>query len=256
MIVTASTSCIPDEPLVEILDQLVNLEYTAAELVIGTPGVILPTEIEEKHESVVQIRKSLRRIVPIAIYFDVDTPPDDPNDSQYIEYVKCFTQACQLAKECKVAVITIHAAPLGTSFNGEVDRLKELVKIGIHHGVVVGVMTEIGRLTDTPETALSLCKFVKGLGITLDPSQYIYGCQKQKDYKPILPYVCHVRLRDSSQEHFQTRVGQGIVDFGRLVDLLKNEQYQRGLCVDIVPVPNIDQWGELRKMRLLLECTL
>jgi len=256
VIVAASTSSIPGEPLADIFDRLVDLEYTNTELVISKRSAILPSQIAERYEAIVQLRRTSRRIVPVAIFFDVESPPDDPSDPKYLEYVEQFTHACQLAKNCNIAVITIHGALPESSFNGEIDRLQKLVKIGVYHGVVVGVATEAGRSMDTPENAVSLCKLVKGLGITLDPSHYVYGLSKPKDYKSLLPYVCHVRLRDTTQEQFQSRVGQGSVDFGRLVDLLKNEDYRRTLCVDLAPLPDTDPMAELRKMRLLLESSL
>ena len=248
MIVAASTSCISGEPLADIFDRLVDLEYTSAELVIGEHGVVSPSQIAEQHDTIVQLRRSLRRIVPVAIFFDVE--PESP------EYLEQFSAACQLAKDCKIAAITAHAAVPGTPFNEEIDRLRELVKIGIYHGVVVGVATESGRITETPETVVSLCKHVKGLGVTLDPSHYIFNLSKPKDYESILPYACHVRLRDTTQKQFQTQIGQGVVDFGRLVTLLNNLEYRRALCVDLAPIPNVDQSAELRKMRLLLESSL
>jgi sugar phosphate isomerase/epimerase len=144
----------------------------------------------------------------------------------------------------------------GTPFNEEIDRLRKLVEIGMYHGVVVGVATESGRITDIPETVGSLCKNVKGLGVTLDPSHYIYTLPKPRDYEALLPHVCHVRLRDTTQKQFQTRIGQGIIEFGRLVVLLEKADYRRALCVDISPLPGVDQFAELRKMRLLLESLL
>ena len=248
MIVAASTSCISDEPLADIFDRLVDLEYASMEWVIGEQGAIAPSQIAEKHDSIVQLRRSLRRIVPVSILFDVE--PEVP------EYIEQFSAACRLAKDCKIAVITVHAAIPGTPFNEEIDRLRELVKIGIYHGVVVGIATEAGRITDTPDTVGSLCKNVKGLGVTLDPSHYIYNLPKPRDYESILQYVCHVRLRDTTQKQFQTQIGQGIVDFGRLVTLLTNIDYRRALCVDLAPLPNVEQFAELRKMRLLLESSL
>ena len=233
-----------------------DLGYTSAELVIGEQGTITPSQIASQYDAIVQFRRTSRLIVPVAIYFDVDAPPDNKKDQKYIEYFKQFAQACQLAKDCKVAVITIHAAGPDSTFNGEIDRLQELVRIGIYYGVVVGVATEAGRITDTPETVLSLCKLVKGLGVTLDPSHYIYDMVKPKDYESLLSHVCHVRFRDTTREQFQTRIGQGIIDFGRLITLLENENYRRALCVDLAPLPNVDQFAELRKMRLLLECSL
>ena len=248
MFVAASTSCVPDEPLIGVFDRLVDLEYTNTELVIGECGAILPTQIADRHESIVQLRRSSRRIVPISIFFDVE--PENP------KYMEQFSFACRLAKDCKIVVMSVHAAVPGTPFNEEIDRLKELVKIGVYHGVVVGVATEAGRITELPETVGSLCKTVKGLGVTLDPSHYIYNLSKPKDYEAILPYVYHVRLRDTTQKHFQTRIGQGIVEFGRLVTQLNKVEYRRALCVDLAPLPNVDQSAELRKMRLLLETLL
>ena len=246
--VAASTSCIPGEPLAEIFDRLVDLEYTNTELLICENGTIPPSRIAERHDAVVQLRRCSRRITPIAVFFGVE--PDSP------EYIEQFTLACRLAKDCGIVVITVHAAVPGTPFNEEIDRLRELVKIGVYHGVVVGVATEAGRITETPETIVSLCKNVKGLGVTLDPSHFIYNLPKPKDYESILPHVCHVRLRDTTQKQFQTGIGQGIIEFGKLVVQLNKVEYRRALCVDIAPIPNIDQSAELRKMRLLLESLL
>ena len=248
MFVAASTSCIPDEPLAGVFDRLVDLEYANTELVIGEQGVIVPSQIAERHDAIVQLRRSLRRIVPSAIFFDVE-----PEDTEYYEK---FTLACRLAKDCKIVVMTVHAAVPGTPFNEEIGRLRELVRIGMFHGTVVGIATEAGRITETPETVGSLCRNVKGLGVTLDPSHYIYNHPKPKDFEPILPYVCHVRLRDTTQKQFQTRLGQGDVEFGRLVVQLNKVEYRRTLCVDVVPLPGMDQFAELRKMRLLLEALL
>jgi len=246
--VAASTTCITDEPLAGVFDRLVDLEYTHMELVIGAQGTISPSLVADQHETIVQLRRSSRRIVPISIFFDVE--PETP------EYLEQFTSACRLAKDCKIAVIAVHAAVPGTPFNEEIDRLRTLVDIGLQYGVVVGIATESGRITEMPETVGSLCKNVKGLGVALDLSHYIYNLSKPKTYESILPYVCHVRLRDTTQKHFQTRIGQGIVDFGRLVVLLNKVEYKRALCVDLAPLPNVDQSSELRKMRLLLESLL
>ena len=248
MFVAASTSCIPDEPLAGVFDRLVDLEYTNTELVIGEQGAIVPSQIANRHDTIVQLRHSSRRIVPNSIYFDVE--PEVP------EFFEQFTQACRLAKDCKIVVITIHSATPDTPINEEVARLQELVKIGMHHGVVVGVATEAGRFTENPGTIGTFCTHANGLGITLDPSHYIYGLSKPKDYEAILPHVCHVRLRDTDRQQFQTRLGQGDVEFGRLVVQLNKVDYRRALCVDITPLPGVDQAAELRKMRLLLESLL
>ncbi len=248
MIVAASTACIPTTPLPDILDRLADLEYTNAELVIGEQGTILPSEIASQHDLIVHTCKISRRITPVAIFLDVD--PTTPN------FFEIFRSACLLAKALKVVVMTIHAMELGTPFNEEVERLRQLVRLAMSCGVVLGVLTENGRLTESPDTVGSLCKSVKGLSVTLDPSHYIFGQPKMRDFDAILGSVCHVRLRDTSPQQFQIRVGQGVLEFGRLVIQLTKVDYRKALCVDIATQPDLDTAAELRKMRLLLESLL
>jgi sugar phosphate isomerase/epimerase len=92
--------------------------------------------------------------------------------------------------------------------------------------------------------------------LTLDPSHYIYGPHQGGPYEPVMKHVCHVRLRDTTKEKFQVRVGQGQIEYGRLVTQLAMVQYNRALCVDIEPMPEVDQNAEMRKVRLLLESLL
>ena len=46
------------------------------------------------------------------------------------------------------------------------------------------------------------------------------------------------------------------MEYGRLVNQLNKVQYDRALSVDIMPLPDMDQFAEMRKMRLLLESLL
>ena len=54
-------------------------------------------------------------------------------------------------------------------------------------------------MTQDPDTAIVLCDNVKGLGITLDPSHYVYGPHARENYEHIMKYVYHVRLRDTNK---------------------------------------------------------
>jgi sugar phosphate isomerase/epimerase len=131
-----------------------------------------------------------------------------------------------------------------------------MVSIATEEGVVVGLLTEAGRMTQDPDTAVVLCDSVKGLNLTLDPSHYIHGPHQGGSYDQVFEYVCHLRLRDTSRDTLQVRVGQGEVEYGRLVAQLSRFNYNRALSVDIAPQPDVDQHAELRKMRLLLESLL
>jgi len=248
VIVAASTNCIPNLPLQEIFDRLADLEYTNAEIAIDENGCVKPEELATKFDQVVHVCRTSRRITPTALYWGVE-----PAHPQYLEL---FNTVCRLAKATKIVVITVRASTHEMPFNNEVERLTELVRIGMNEGVVVGLNTEIGRLTESPDTVGSLCRLAPGLGVTLDPSHYIYNQTKPRDFDGILDYVCHIRLRDTTKTNFQVRIGQGVLEFGRFVIQLAKAGYQRTLCVDLAPLPDVDPTAELRKMRLLLESLL
>ena len=249
MFVAATSRCFSNLPLDAALSRLVDLQFTAVEIMIHErDGHIKPSEVAADLERAVQLCRQTHRLTPIAFSFDTDAPEEEA----YHQFAAC----CKLAKAAKVIAITVRSSELGTPFNGEVERLRKLVAIAAPEGVVVGMQTESNRISQDPGTITTLCDNVKGLGVTLDPSHFICGSHHGADYDELIKHVIHVRLRDTSKEEFQVRVGQGEVEYGRLVTQLSRAKYNRALCVDIEPMPDIDQNAEMRKIRLLLESLL
>jgi hypothetical protein len=66
----------------------------------------------------------------------------------------------------------------------------------------------------------------------------------------------HTHLRDTKKDKLQVRVGQGEVEYGKLITQLGMVGYQRALSVLMHPLEDTDQDGEMRKIRLLLESLL
>jgi len=244
--VAATSRCFADLPLDAAMKRLVDLEFGYVEIMLHeTGGHLKPSEVLEDPEWAVRLCRQTHRLTPVA--YSVDIEDGEPL------YYRQFAACCKLAKATKVVTISVRSAELGTPFNAEVERLRELVAIGSVDGVRVGLTTEVGRMSENPDTAVVMCDSVKGLGITLDPSHYICGPLQGASFDQVMKYVYHVRLRDTSREAMQVRVGQGQVEYGRLVTQLNMHRYKRALCVDIQPTPDTDQIAELRKMRLLLE---
>jgi sugar phosphate isomerase/epimerase len=52
------------------------------------------------------------------------------------------------------------------------------------------------------------------------------------------------------------RVGQGEIDYGKLLAQLDKVGYNRALTVHMSPLEDFDHRAEMRKMRLLLESLL
>jgi sugar phosphate isomerase/epimerase len=162
-----------------------------------------------------------------------------------------------LARQSTVSVLTIPAAPTGTGIDAEVMRLSRLVKLVQREGLVLTVATRIGTLTETPAMALELCQKVQGLGLTLDPSHFINGPHQGASYDELYPFVRHVHLRDTGKApgKFQVRVGQGEIEYGRIISQLQRHRYDRLLTVAIQDVADAPfaMETEVRKLKFLLE---
>ena len=251
MFVAASTQCFADLPLDAALQRLVDLEYTSVEITIHeSDGHLKPSEVLADFDAALRACRQTHRLMPVAFSVDIGLP--DSERAYYDQFAAC----CKLAKASKVVTITVRSAELGTPYNAEVERLRTMAAIASLEGVRVGLLTEAGRMTQDPSTAVVLCDNVKGLGITLDPSHYICGPHRGESYDQVFPHVYHVRLRDTSKDQLQVRIGQGLIEYGKLISQLARVRYDRALSVDIVPVEGVDQYAEMRKMRLLLDSLL
>jgi sugar phosphate isomerase/epimerase len=73
----------------------------------------------------------------------------------------------------------------------------------------------------------------------------------------VFPYVRHVHLRDTGRgpNQFQVRVGQGEIEYGRIIAQLCRQHYDRCLTVDIRDIPDAPfaMEPEVRKLKYLLE---
>lgn len=247
MFVAATTACFRDLPLEQALEKLAELEYTNVELMFHeSENHLKPSRIADSLYDTVLSLKNLYRLVPMAVSVEIISEDDG-------EYLRQFLACCKLMKSLKIVNMTLRASQWGSPFNSEVERLGQCVQLAGDRGITVGLLTERGRMTEDIETAKALCKNVPGLQITLDPSHYIFGYEVPKNYDSLLELVSHVRLRDSRPEKFQVCVGQGEIEYGRLITQLQHRGYNRGMSVDIHPADDIDLVIELRKMRLLLE---
>lgn len=246
MFVAATTQCYPDLPLSETIEKLAHLEFSHVEMGIYEGGNHLkPSDVKNNFDGALEQCLNTQRLVVTGLDLQITDEGE--------EYFSTFKKCCELAKAAKIVSLTVRASEHGTPFNEEVERYKRLVKIADVHGVRVGMRTEVGRLSADVDTVSVICGHVKGVGLALDPSHYHFGNSEAPSYEKLLGYVHNVYLRDSTLEQLQVRVGQGIIDYGRLINLLRKENFRRALCVDIQPQADVDHDGELRKLRLLLE---
>ena len=248
VIVAASTECFPELSLPDVYEKLLDLEYTAVEVSIDEAGNQLkPSEVNQNLEKAIAVCRDIHRLDMAA--YKVSAAPGPT-------YYDDFQACCRLAKATKVASITVPSAELGTPFNEEVERLRKLVDLASEESVVVSIKSEIGCLSEDPNTVVVLCDNVKGLGVALDPSHYVCGPHSKRGFDNLIDYTYNVYLRDTSDAELQVRVGQGNIDYGKLINQLNREKYDRALTVHMQEIPEVDHYAEMRKLRLLLESWL
>jgi sugar phosphate isomerase/epimerase len=249
--VACSTLCFARLPLEQALRAIAELEFSKVDIAIHEQGPHLrPSEVAADVALAGQRIRIGPSLSPAAFNVEMEA-------SSEAEFVHQLQAICHLARLSMVSVITLPSASAGSGLDAEVKRLTSLVRLANVEGVVLTVETRIGTLTEYPDTAVELCKRVPGLGLTLDPSHYLAGPHQGKSFDQVYPYVRHVHLRDTGRtpEQFQVRVGQGEVEYGRIVSHLTRCGYNRLLTVEICDIADAPfaMDTEVRKLKYLLE---
>jgi sugar phosphate isomerase/epimerase len=249
--VACSTLSFARRSLEDTLCTIRELEFSKFDVAIHENGGHLrPSEVLADVNTAAQRLRMGPGLMPAAFSVHIDAADEEMAERQ-------FKAVCRLARIVAVPVITISASPADRALDAEVQRLTRLVALASGEGVQLTVSTETGTLTEDPVKTVTLCERVPGLGVTLDPSHYIAGPNQGKSYDEVFPYVRHVHLRDTGRgpNQFQVRVGQGEVEYGRIIAQLARFNYERALSVAIHDGPDLPfpMEPEVRKLKYLLE---
>jgi sugar phosphate isomerase/epimerase len=243
--VACSSLCFSRYPLAHALHTISELNFHKVDLALHEAGPHLkPSEVlADPARSAALLRKA--NVQFAAFHVEIAAPDAE-------KYKEQLRAVCRLGRVLAVPVINIAAAAADSDFHAEVSRLTGLSKLAQAEGVILTVETHGHTLTSDPAKAAELCQAVPGLGLTLDPSHYLLA---GKDYDGLFPHVRHVRLRDTAPDRLQVRVGQGQVEYGRIISHLSRQHYERALTVDIhdQPEPGYPMEPEVRKLKFLLE---
>ena len=251
MFVACSTLCFGRRSLEDALCRIGELHFNKFEVAIHESGCHMkPSEVAADVQAAAARLRYGPGLAPTA--FSVEIEADDE-----AEWHRQFHAVCRLARISAVPLVSVRPSPLSVPLDDEAKRLSKLLHVCDGEGILLGVTTLVGTHTQTPESAIALCEKVPGLGLTLDPSHYTAGPHQGKNYDHVFPYVRHVHLRDTGRgpNQFQVRVGQGEVEYGRIVSQLARYRYERSLSIDVrdVPEPPFPMEPEVRKLKYLLE---
>ena len=246
MFVAVSTHCFSDLDFSQACTQITDLQFDKLEIWLGDAAHLDVDEVLADPDGFVNQYREMTRVTPVAITLARDIQSAD------------FVPLLRVAKGLRITQITVPASPLGTPFNDEIERLRELARISTQEGIRVSIKTETGALTEDPHNAIELCQAVKGLGLTLDPSHYLKQPSPDRALDLVYPYTFHVQLRDSTPDELQVQVGLGHLEYSKVITNLRRESYKRALSIEFYPELMVGQERqlELRKMRMLLESLL
>jgi sugar phosphate isomerase/epimerase len=249
--VACSTLCFNSYSFNDAIKTIVELEFNKIDMAIHEScNHLKPSQVAQDPAAAAAQVRMASGLVPAAFSVEIDAPDAE-------EFARQFRAICRLARVTMVPLLTLPAAPTGTPLELEVQRLTRLFKIAEKDGLILAITTLTGTLTEDPDVAVQLCESVPGLGLTLDPSHYIAGPLQGKSHDQVYPYVRHCHLRDTGRgpNQFQVHIGQGEVEYGRVITQLSRFDYDRLLTVDIrdmveSPYPREQ---EVRKLKYLLE---
>ena len=250
MYVACSTLCFGRMPLSDALRSIREMHFAKADLAIHESGSHLrPSAVLA---DVAKTAATLKASNVAFAAFHLEFAELDGETTRHE-----LRAICRLARTMAVPLVTVTAAPVGTDPLAEVPRLKAWCKLAEIEGVILTVETRIGTVTEDAATAADLCRRVPGLGLTLDPSYFTTRSLAEDGCDPLYPFVKHVRLRDSGSkpDQFQLRIGQGMIEYGRIIGQLDRCRYDRALSVDIRDLPDnpFPVEPEIRKLKHLLE---
>jgi sugar phosphate isomerase/epimerase len=246
--VACSSLCFSRYPLAHALYAISELNFHKVDLALHEAGPHLkPSEVLADVNRAAQVLRKAN-VAFAAFHVRIDAPDGE-------RFKDTLRAVCRLGRILAAPLVNIPAAPADADLGAEVTRLTGLTRIAETEGVMLTVETHGTTLTNDPARAAELCRQVPGLGITLDPSHYLVGAHPAADYDELFPHVRHVRLRDTAPDRLQVRVGQGQVEYGRIVSQLARSRYDRALSVDIhdQPEPGYPMEPEVRKLKFLLE---
>jgi sugar phosphate isomerase/epimerase len=251
VIVACSTLCFARHPFERALQIIADLGFSKVDVALHEAGPYLrPSQVVEDIFTTSQQLRLGPGLNPCA--FSVVLEAADPE-----QYRAQLQGICRLARVSSVPLISVSAAPAGSELAAEIQRLTELSQLAAAEGIILTVTTTMGTVTEEARAAVELCQRVPGLGLTLDPSHFVAGPQQGQNWEGVYPYVRHVRLRDTGTgpDQFQLRIGEGVIEYGRIISQLARYSYDRALVVDIhdLPEPSFPMEPEVRKLKYLLE---
>jgi sugar phosphate isomerase/epimerase len=191
---------------------------------------------------------------------DPDPAVRADNKEQIVKLVR-FCQKAGIASILLLPGMLLAGESLEESRNRSAEALNEFVAIGQEVDVAVWVEPHIKSSFESPLSVLWLIEQVPGLRIVLDYSHFICQGYTQPEIDLLISHTAHVHLRQAKCGLLQSKFEEGTINFGLVLDTLRQADYDGYLCIeyvhqDFIGADNVDVITESVKMRDFIDANL
>jgi sugar phosphate isomerase/epimerase len=101
-------------------------------------------------------------------------------------------------------------------------------------GVRFSVEPHVGSVCGTPEDVARLVELAPGLELTLDYTHYVSQGFSEVQLEPLVRHARHVHARGGAPGRVQCALKDSTIDYGRLVDALRETGYAEAVALEYV----------------------
>lgn len=166
--------------------------------------------------------------------------PNHPDPSIRRRARDLFAKTLEFAALCSGRHVT--ALP-GVAFDGvpEADSLAlcrdELawrVELANQHKIIFSVEAHVGSIVPNPAAAADLVRSVPGLTLTLDYTHFTRIGVPDSEVEPLIGLASHFHARCARLDRLQCSFARNSIDYGRVLDVMRNVQYSGYVGVEYV----------------------
>lgn len=110
----------------------------------------------------------------------------------------------------------------------------EMVPLAGEYGVTLCVEPHVGGILDSPDATLRFLDMAPGLKLALDYAHFACLGFVQSEVDPLAAHAAHVHLRQARPGALQCKWGEGTLDYGAIVETLRDHDYQGFLSLEYV----------------------
>lgn len=170
----------------------------------------------------------------------VTLAPNHPDPARRKQARDWFEKAVDFAAECgsrhvsALPGVLFEEEPESDSWGRCRDELAWRCEAAEKRGVVFSVEAHVGSIAPTPAAAAELVRSVAGLTLTLDYTHFTRDGLPDAEIEPLIAHASHFHARCARPGRLQTSFKENVIDYGRVLDVMKQVEYSGYVGVEYV----------------------